>query len=491
MQEMSVHYQPPLLFQDASVGETTGGGDTSIDIFVDFKNAHTRKKNIIAKEEPTQVHQSRADEFIRRDTNNLASLRMTDKPEIIADTTQSCYPDVRSSSCMEGSTKTGGENEEKEYYGGDASSTPTQEDIDDSSGYHGQLLALQLFIQLQGSNTATAVENIVGDARYLQRINLGAFNPAVSDGMPDCDYASWNASSHGNYSQQQLNLSEPQSGGVAASPGRHQPDLPFQQHALLPASQHPSINLDSVALSSYTALLERQLISEHIHHANQQNFRFLQPNGNIAVGNSMLQNQQQHANVSPFLVAPPNQLFPQALGQLGSPGDSLNSALLQQQAQSAYLLQQQQKQQMMLGLLPASKPKKIISENEPLKLPSTGDGRRNQYVMRPGAVITESQIKEVDVLLERGAKGNRHKGSQLYRRLINERRPLYQELPEASRGAKKTVAGVVVKTLKETGARFIHKKKGQYIIMTDREAGNKTSQALREKRERTMVGGNL
>ena len=45
----------------------------------------------------------------------------------------------------------------------------------------------------------------------------------------------------------------------------------------------------------------------------------------------------------------------------------------------------------------------------------------------------------------------------------------------------------VVMSVKATGARFIHKKKGKYVIMSDREARNKISQALREKKERVML----
>jgi hypothetical protein len=94
---------------------------------------------------------------------------------------------------------------------------------------------------------------------------------------------------------------------------------------------------------------------------------------------------------------------------------------------------------------------------------------------------------ESDVLLERGGKGNHHKGSRYYRRLINENRDAYKALPDTSRAEKMAISLNVVMSLKETGARFIHKKNGKYVVMSDREARNKISQALREKKERVMV----
>ena len=102
-------------------------------------------------------------------------------------------------------------------------------------------------------------------------------------------------------------------------------------------------------------------------------------------------------------------------------------------------------------------------------------------------IIPHHEITDGDVLLERGGKGNHHKGSRYYRRLINERRESYQELPDASRAEKMAISLSVVMSCKAAGARFIHKKKGEYNVMSDREARNKISQALREKKERVML----
>lgn len=102
-------------------------------------------------------------------------------------------------------------------------------------------------------------------------------------------------------------------------------------------------------------------------------------------------------------------------------------------------------------------------------------------------VISPSEIKDVDVLLERGGKGNRHRGSKYYRHLINKHREGYQSLPESSKAAKMKISFSVVLQLKETGARFIHKQKGIYYIINDRRARNKVSQALREKNMRLMT----
>lgn len=111
---------------------------------------------------------------------------------------------------------------------------------------------------------------------------------------------------------------------------------------------------------------------------------------------------------------------------------------------------------------------------------------QNKFTGEAG-VIAPCEIAQEDVLLERGGKGNHHKGSRYYRRLINERRESYQELPDASRAEKMAISLSVVMSVKATGARFIHKKKGKYVIMSDREARNKISQALREKKERVML----
>eukprot|EP00543_Licmophora_paradoxa_P017700 CAMPEP_0202460448 /NCGR_PEP_ID=MMETSP1360-20130828/44018_1 /ASSEMBLY_ACC=CAM_ASM_000848 /TAXON_ID=515479 /ORGANISM="Licmophora paradoxa, Strain CCMP2313" /LENGTH=466 /DNA_ID=CAMNT_0049082107 /DNA_START=40 /DNA_END=1440 /DNA_ORIENTATION=- len=102
-------------------------------------------------------------------------------------------------------------------------------------------------------------------------------------------------------------------------------------------------------------------------------------------------------------------------------------------------------------------------------------------------IIDAHAIKDDDVLLERGGKGNHHKGSRYYRRLINERRRSYQDLPDAARAEKMNISLSIVLSLKATGARFIHKKAGKYMVMSDREARNKISQALREKKERIML----
>lgn len=113
--------------------------------------------------------------------------------------------------------------------------------------------------------------------------------------------------------------------------------------------------------------------------------------------------------------------------------------------------------------------------------------RSNVRLDTTTGVIDPHDIKDGDVLLERGGKGNHHKGSRYYRRLINERRNSYQDLPDSARAEKMAISLSVVMNVKETGARFIHKKKGQYVVMSDREARNKISQALREKKERVML----
>ena len=102
-------------------------------------------------------------------------------------------------------------------------------------------------------------------------------------------------------------------------------------------------------------------------------------------------------------------------------------------------------------------------------------------------VIDHHEIQDGDVLLECGGKGNHHKGSRYYHCLVHERCPSYQDLPDSARAEKMAISLSVVMSVKSTGARFIHKKKGHYIVMGDREVKNKISQELREKKERVML----
>ena len=142
--------------------------------------------------------------------------------------------------------------------------------------------------------------------------------------------------------------------------------------------------------------------------------------------------------------------------------------------------QQQQQQQMPQSHGPIrsqTQDKNVAESYQPERHSLPGDA----------GVILPYEITQGDVLLERGGKGNHHKGSRYYRRLINERRESYQELPDSSRAEKMAISLSVVMSVKATGARFIHKKKGKYVIMSDREARNKISQALREKKERVML----
>jgi hypothetical protein len=71
-------------------------------------------------------------------------------------------------------------------------------------------------------------------------------------------------------------------------------------------------------------------------------------------------------------------------------------------------------------------------------------------------VLLPYEITQGEVLLERG-------GKRYYRRLINERRESYQELPDASRAEKMAISLSVVMSVKATGARFIHKKRASTL----------------------------
>ena len=55
-------------------------------------------------------------------------------------------------------------------------------------------------------------------------------------------------------------------------------------------------------------------------------------------------------------------------------------------------------------------------------------------------VIDHHESQDGDVLLERGGKGNHHKGSRYYRRLIHERCPSCQDLPDSARAEKMAIS---------------------------------------------------
>ena len=55
-------------------------------------------------------------------------------------------------------------------------------------------------------------------------------------------------------------------------------------------------------------------------------------------------------------------------------------------------------------------------------------------------VIDHHESQDGDVLLERGGKGNHHKGSRYYHRLIHEQCPSCQDLPDSARAEKMAIS---------------------------------------------------
>eukprot|EP00978_Attheya_sp_CCMP212_P017868 scaffold48121_cov47-Attheya_sp.AAC.16 len=94
--------------------------------------------------------------------------------------------------------------------------------------------------------------------------------------------------------------------------------------------------------------------------------------------------------------------------------------------------------------------------------------------------MTDSQIKEHDVLCGRGGATNNHIGNKHFRSLVTD----YQtEYLGSKKRDKAGIARQIVKQIRERGGRFLKKVDGgddTWIEVGDKKATEKTSQALRE-----------
>lgn len=103
------------------------------------------------------------------------------------------------------------------------------------------------------------------------------------------------------------------------------------------------------------------------------------------------------------------------------------------------------------------------------------------YWLPPG----ESSLGEWDVLCGRGGESNNFVGNKKYRRVVNERKDAYRNIPLKRRKVKTAFVRSIVQHVNNCGGRFVDmdEQSGRYYVVTMEKARKKTSQALRETKE--------
>jgi hypothetical protein len=97
--------------------------------------------------------------------------------------------------------------------------------------------------------------------------------------------------------------------------------------------------------------------------------------------------------------------------------------------------------------------------------------------------IANSDLKDDDVICERGGKSNNHVGNKRYRGLIMASKESYQEA--TTKEVKNQVTQSVVDEVRRRGGRFLRKHpeiEEAYMELPDDKVRTKTSQALRERK---------
>lgn len=94
-----------------------------------------------------------------------------------------------------------------------------------------------------------------------------------------------------------------------------------------------------------------------------------------------------------------------------------------------------------------------------------------------------------DILSGRGGLANKHFGNKVFRRLIRHNKELYRKLK--SKRKQDLLIKSILLAVDSQGGRFLKedKKTGQWLEIEEREAWNKTSQALREPDKKTGEEG--
>jgi hypothetical protein len=125
----------------------------------------------------------------------------------------------------------------------------------------------------------------------------------------------------------------------------------------------------------------------------------------------------------------------------------------------------------------------VIGESSVVTAPakkSKNAAKSRQHEPQVKSYIPETEIRENDVLAQRGAKGNKHPGSRKYREicLMN-----IAEYKSSSKDEKTRISQMIVDHINEVQkGRFLQfdKKAGMWFEMSSIDARTKTSQCLRD-----------
>ena len=91
--------------------------------------------------------------------------------------------------------------------------------------------------------------------------------------------------------------------------------------------------------------------------------------------------------------------------------------------------------------------------------------------------------QEIDILCGRGGLSNKHAGNQLYLRIVQHNKDLYQEIQNPKH--KHCLAISIIDAVQGAGARFLRQNKdtGAWFELSREQTLSKTLQALRERKE--------
>ena len=106
--------------------------------------------------------------------------------------------------------------------------------------------------------------------------------------------------------------------------------------------------------------------------------------------------------------------------------------------------------------------------------------RESSRCMVASEVVVVDRVERVDVLCGRGAPICYHPGNQFFRKLVSKCRERYRS---SERQHKSQVVGHILQVIRSRGGRFLKRTaSGDWVVVSDAVAYEKTCQALREKR---------
>jgi len=110
--------------------------------------------------------------------------------------------------------------------------------------------------------------------------------------------------------------------------------------------------------------------------------------------------------------------------------------------------------------------------------------RQRQQQQQEEGGDAENKPKEADVLCGRGGKVNKHAGNIVYRKVVEYNKSYYQSVHKKHRIL---VSQSIVKAIINYGGRFMGRKGKEWSPICFKKAVQKTSQALRERSNKSDV----